>query len=243
MTDIHCHILPNIDDGAIDIEDSLEMAKMAFESGVSEIAATPHFNGEESSLDMIPIINERLSQLKAALAKAGIPVTVYGGAEILCGAETPYLADDKLLPTLGEGNYVLCEFYFDEDLVRMESVLGAVLRNGYIPVVAHPERYEDIQQNPAVIERWFNNGCIIQVNRGSVFGRFGSISERTADFILYHGFAHVIASDAHSSKIRTPHMADIKRWAVDNLGTEYARVLLAENPSRIIKGHPVVSPF
>lgn len=243
MTDIHCHILPDIDDGASDMGESIKMARMAYDSGVTELAATPHFFGEEESLGLLTQIKEGLDSFRRALSAEGIPLTVYSGAEILCTEETPVLAQMRCLPTIGDGRYALCEFYFDESVRTMEYVLGAIKREGYIPVVAHPERYEDIQRDPRIIGNWFEHGIIIQVNRGSLLGRFGQASEEAADYILSHGLAHAIASDAHSSRMRTPYLADIKRYAVESFGADYAKILLSENPARILRGKRVVSPY
>ena len=241
MTDIHCHILPKIDDGASSAEEAVRMAGMAYESGVTAIAATPHFYGAPDSLELLPLITEKLKLFRSALSDEGIPLLVYGGAEILCVRETVELAKRKALPTLGAGKYVLCEFYFDESALTMEAILDSFMGEGYIPVVAHPERYEAIQADPLRLGRWFEKGLILQINRGSILGRFGSSSERTAHFLLSRGLAHVIASDAHSSRMRTPHMADVRRFALENLGAEYTSVLLSENPSRILRGRAVVS--
>ena len=112
MVDIHCHILPGIDDGAQDMAEAVQMARMAYDSGVTDIAVTPHFRGERESLDLIPVIEEGVLKLRKALFEEGIDINIHQGAEILCVAETPYLAEAGLLPTIGDSKYVLLEFYF-----------------------------------------------------------------------------------------------------------------------------------
>lgn len=240
MTDIHCHILPDIDDGASDLEESLEMARMACVSGVTDIAATPHFNGTMEELPLLETILQRLELFKAALKKEDIPLQMHQGAEILCLPETPELAQRNLLPTLGQSNYVLTEFYFDESFAFMDDVLSEIADCGYRIVVAHPERYGVIQRDPRLLERWARLGYVLQMNKGSVLGSFGHRAENAAHDILRLELAHLFASDAHSSYSRTPHMSAIEQWTEEFCTPELAHILLSENPRRILKGKSIV---
>lgn len=240
MVDIHCHILPRFDDGSSSLEESLAMARMAVESGTTDIVATPHFPGQTASLRRISRLLERYEELSDALKREGIPLTLYPGAEILCMAETVDLASRKLLPTIGDTDYFLTEFYFDEDYRYMDEMLAALSAAGYIPVVAHPERYEAIQHDPIVLDRWFRRGYVLQLNKGSALGAFGSRVQKTTAAILDAGLAHVIASDAHSARHRTPHMGPLRDWLDHHLDPGYARILLEENPGRLIRGETMV---
>ena len=240
MVDIHCHILHRFDDGASDLSESLEMARMAARTGVTDIVATPHFSGDADALRSLPRLMDRFRELSAAIAAEGIPITLHPGAEILCVEETASLAKKKLLPTIGSTNYFLTEFYFDEDLQFMDDMLHRLAASGYTPVVAHPERYDAINQDPLLVERWFRRGYVLQVNKGSILGALGRRAEYAAHLILEAGLAHVIASDAHSASRRTPHMGGLNRWLDHNLRSDYAKILTEENPRRIIKGEPLV---
>lgn len=240
MIDIHCHILPDYDDGAEDLEEALEMARMAALSGVTDIIATPHFNGEPAELEQIPLMQRQFQVLRAAAERAGLPLEIHLGAEILCVPETVVLADNRQLPTLADTNYVLTEFYFDESYAYMDEMLSQLLQCGYKPVVAHPERYDVIQREPPLLHRWARQGCVIQLNKGSVLGAFGGRPAQTANDILAMGLAHVFASDAHSCHSRTPHMGELQRWVEECCDTDYAAILLEENPRRILRGQPMV---
>ena len=140
MIDIHCHILPDLDDGAASMDEALDMARMAAESGVTDIIATPHFRGEPEALEMKDEIHRRYREMRAELSRWGIPIRLHQGAEILCTPQTPLLARQGLLPTLGNTRYVLTEFYFNESFGFMDSTLQKIASMGYIPVVAPPER-------------------------------------------------------------------------------------------------------
>lgn len=240
MIDIHCHILPDFDDGAADLDEALEMARMAVASGVTDIIATPHFQGGRNALEQVPIINRQFQRLSAALQQEKIPLRLHPGAEVLCVTETAALAAAHQLPTLGQTDYVLTEFYFDESFAFMDDLLQQIADSGYLPVVAHPERYGAIARDPELIRRWARLGYVIQLNKGSILGAFGSRAEQAANQILAMGIAHVIASDAHSCRSRTPHMGALQQWLSEMCEPEYAAILLEENPCRLLRGRPMV---
>ena len=242
VTDIHCHILPQVDDGAESLEDALEMARMAAESGVTHLIATPHCNLPYASDKNYAsaLLMERVLSLQEQIRQAGIPLSLYPGCEVLCTPEVPKLIRQGKLLTLANSNYLLVEFFFDEDLSYMDDMLSAIAAEGLIPVIAHPERYDSIQHSPYVVERWFRNGYIIQLNKGSILGRLGRRAQGTADWILGSGLAHVVASDAHSPVMRTPDMTQLQQYLFDVCTSEYAEILLKHNPSRILNGRPVL---
>ena len=240
MIDIHCHILPRLDDGASTMEEALEMARMAADSGVTDIVATPHFPGTEESLAERRRITARWQALSDAIEQAEIPLKLHPGAEILCTPETPHLAARGLLPSINGTRYLLTEFPFDTPFAQMDALLQGIADAGYVPVVAHPERYDAIHQEPFRVERWFRREYVLQMNKGSILGAFGSRVGHTADLLLDAGLVHLIASDAHSAHRRTPHMGPLKEWLRHNLDRDYARILLEENPRRLLKDQPMV---
>ena len=212
MVDIHCHILPNCDDGADSMETALLMAQMAVDSGVDTIIATPHCNlpnVKEKNFRDAPLAL-RFVELMQRLRDAGIPLEIQPGAEVMCMPDTIELLRKRQLVTLARSDYLLVEFFFDERVDYMEDMLSAIRAEGLIPVVAHPERYEALQQTPTVIQRWFESGYIIQLNKGSIMGRLGRGAEKTAGLILSRGLAHVIASDAHDTLVRTPDLRSLR---------------------------------
>ena len=240
MVDIHCHILPKIDDGSRSMGESIAMARMAKICGVDKLAATPHFNGTEQSLEMLPGIMSRVRRLRQELQRQNISLEIVPGAEILCLPETLDLARRELLPTLGGSRYLLVEFYFDLPGEEMNHLISGLQEMEYIPVLAHPERYEAIQKNPELAWRWFDQGNIIQLNKGSVMGAFGPAPERCAHELLRRGTVHVIASDAHGADSRTTELGRLRAWAEENLGRTYADVLLRRNPGLILRGQPTL---
>lgn len=240
MIDIHCHILPGLDDGASDLSESLAMAQTAVNCGVTAIVATPHFRGEWESMQQLERMVSRYRQLSQAISQVGLPLGLYPGAEILCLPETVEMARQQELPTLGDTRYMLTEFFFDENLWFMEQTLAGISGCGYIPVVAHPERYEAIQRDPTVIGGWFHKGYVIQLNKGSILGAFGRRPQQAARWLLGGGLAHIIASDAHSSYRRTTDMGLLREMLLERYPEEYVHVLLEQNPERLVRGENMV---
>ena len=240
MIDIHCHILPGFDDGSADLDESLAMAQLACASGTAEIVATPHFQGDEEGLETLGKLLSRYQRLESALRRRGIPLKLHPGAEILCLPATGRLARQGQLPTLGNTNYLLVEFFFDESPEFMNTLLAQLAACGYRPVIAHPERYEAVQKTPELVDAWFRTGYVIQVNKGSPLGAFGGKVQQTAAGLLEAGLVHMLASDAHSISRRTTDMRPLRKWLGENCHPEYVRVLLEENPARLIRGEDMV---
>lgn len=236
MIDIHTHILPGMDDGARDMEDALAMAQLAVESGVHTLVATSHANvggffGEYSVKQYV----RRLEELRGVLRQERIPLTVLSGMEIFTTEEVPEMMEDGQVIPLNHSRYYLMEFDFGIEQVHMDGMLESVIQEGYVPVIAHPERYDCVQESLWSMEGWVQRGCLTQINRGSVFGKFGRRAKECADEMLRRRMAVCIASDAHKPYERTTFMADIKDYMEEQYSFEYARELLYENPLRIIE--------
>ena len=241
MIDIHCHILPAFDDGSTSMAESLAMARMAAASGVTGIVTTPHFPGEPSSIRRLKAQLDHFNALELALQQAEIPIQLYLGAEVLCLPDTPILAQNHALPTIGDTDYLLAEFHFDESGSYMTQMLEMLIDSGYRPIVAHPERFFAVQQEPRLVRHWFDNmDCVIQLNKCSVLGAFGSRVQQTAHLLLDQGVVHLIASDAHGAERRTPHMGQLHQWLDAHCIPEYAEILLERNPARVVEGRPMV---
>jgi protein-tyrosine phosphatase len=242
MTDLHCHILPGLDDGAQTLQDALDMARLAAVSGVNAIVATPHCNlphGKNQNFLSDDLL-QAIAAFRQALHDASIPLRLYGGAEVFCTPETSNLLKEQRLLPLAGSRYLLTEFYFDEAPEFMEECFTAIGEQGFIPVIAHPERYEAVQRAPEMTMRWFHKGQVIQLNKGSILGRLGPHAQQTARWILERGLAHVVASDAHSANIRTPHMAQVRRHLEEVYDPQYAKILLSINPGRIVRDQNVL---
>jgi len=238
LVDLHTHILPGLDDGAGDLEDSLRMARLAVVSGVRCVAATPHscgYDGFDSAL--AKTVLRRTGLLQKKLDEEGIPLVLVPGMEILADdGMAELLREGKLLP-YAETNYVLVEFRFDEDPVRTFGFLEELTAAGYVPVVAHPERYPYVQRETDLAEDWVHQGCLLQMNQGSLTGSFGMEAALCARQLLSRGLVAAVASDAHSPQHRSTDLRPAVQWMKQmRVPAETAKLLLSENPLRILQG-------
>lgn len=240
MIDIHAHILPGIDDGARDIYDTLEMAHIAAESGVTAIVATPHCNipgyfdnyfGEA--------YKEVYQKAVTAIQKESIPIQLLPGMEVYGTYNLPELIVNKKIMPLNQSRYILIEFAFDEDPDFASDLLDRVREVGARPVVAHVERYEFVQEDPNLIYEWWKKGYAIQVNKGSLLGNFGRSAERTAHRLLRHGLVSVVASDAHGPHRRTPYLKEAYQEVCADYTSTLADRLFQKNPSQICKNEAI----
>lgn len=241
MIDIHAHILPDMDDGARSWEEAAEMAETAAESGTHTLAATVHANlpGMDNH-GRLELYARKLERFQRLLRQEQIPLTVCSGMEVFADASFPkdFCPGDFL--TLNGSPYLLVEFSMDESAAQIYRVLDGLLERGCLPVIAHPERYECVQAVPAHVYEWYQMGAVIQLNKGSLLGRFGSRIRRTAESLLRHRLVMAVASDAHRADIRTTDLSGAAEILREEYGRETAYLLLEENPGRILQGRALV---
>ena len=243
MIDLHCHILPAVDDGSDSTETSCQMARLAQESCVDTIVATPHCNlpGNQPNYRNQDL-SARFEAINRVFRREGIDVKILPGCEVFAQGNLQLLLRDRRLYTLNNSRYLLIEFRFGESPDFLNWALASVSQAGLTPVIAHPERYTCIQEDPILIANWFRRGCLVQLNKGSLLGNFGMGPQQAALWLLDQGLAHVIASDAHAAHYRTPHMGKILRFLSKKYPKEYVRMLLLDNPRRIINNEDIPLP-
>lgn len=237
MIDLHAHIIPGYDDGAQTIEDALDMARNAVSSGVKIMTATSH--GDFSSRDpqiMIQKYRRGLSALRSAIERAGLPLRVASGMELLVNECLLHYAEKHPLPSLNGSGYLLVEFYFDIRYGEAVRILEVLRKMGYRLVLAHPERYDFIKQDVGRAVELAGSGIILQINKGSVLREFGVKTYHAAEWILSRGLAGVVASDAHDPVLRTPDLTEVADVLAMDYGAEAAEVLLKKRPAEILKG-------
>lgn len=234
MYDIHCHILPGLDDGSPSFGESLKMAIAAAESGTDGIICTPHVLSE------MPYDTERIhsrrEKLSAMASDAGLKLRLYSGQEIMVGdnyREIPSLLRSHNLLTLAHSGYVLIEFPLFTDCEIIKERTAYIASRGYIPIVAHPERYCSIDVRQIIELK--ESGALIQLNKGSLKGSFGEDARSNAHAFLENGLADFIASDSHSSKVRTPILVNAYNAVSRQYSDEYAARLMHINPVKILK--------
>lgn len=241
MIDIHAHILPGLDDGAEDMYETLEMAKMAVDSGLTAVVATPHCNIPgmyDNYFGKEYVHTFRRTQQR--LEEEGIPLTLCMGMEVFVTPDVNKLAAEKKIITLNGSRYMLVEFDFGEEAGYVQEMLEKIKACGIYPIIAHPERYGLVQKRPELVYQWCKQGYLVQVNKGSLLGRFGRRAQATARKLLSHNLVTTIASDAHGFFERTPWMLEVYDKLSGKYPEKYLKVLFEENPKRICQNQPTI---
>lgn len=235
MIDLHTHILPGLDDGAEDLSDSLEMAELALEGGVDTLVATPHSNqiGRFENYASEEL-EQAFQQFQRALVREHLPLKVHLGMEIYASEDMEEKIRQGRLFGLNRSRYYLVEFAFDEEPNQIGDFLEQIFDAGRIPLIAHPERYFCVQDYPVLVYEWLRMGCFTQINKGSMFGRFGHHAAQAAKVLLHNHLVTCVASDAHSPYMRTTYMGDAQEYLSERFGDDEMYRLMVENPGRIL---------
>ena len=240
MVDIHTHLMPGIDDGAQDWEDTYRMAAIAADSGVDTIVCTHHANipGLYANYDSREL-DDLFEELVQRLKRGGFPLNAVRGMEIFCTEDVvEKIAAGMLLP-IGQTDYYLVEFDFHEGPEAMEEAIFGIMDLGKRVIIAHPERYICLQDEPEILYYWMTRGLLTQVNRGSLQGAFGSGCEDAARTLIEHRMVTCLATDAHSPRSRTTDMGQIYRQISREYSQTSAELLLETNPRRIVNGNNI----
>ncbi|MDZ7374021.1 MAG: hypothetical protein ONB23_08640 [candidate division KSB1 bacterium] len=233
MIDIHAHIIPEVDDGPGSIETSLEMLRIAAQDGITTVVATPHILGNLEFSREREIIRKFLA-LKQRAHEEGIPVRLYLGSEIYID---PRLDLDHRIATLANnGRYFLVEFPMQGIPVFAAERFFEMMVGGKTPIIAHPERNAAILLDPWKAYEFVRRGALLQVNAGSLTGRFGERVRGVAERLLEARLVHFVASDAHDANSRPLQLSGAYRVVAEKMGVDFARTLFYENPRRVLHG-------
>ena len=241
MVDIHTHIMPGVDDGSDSLEESLSMIRQAYESGTDTMVMTPHYlNKSQCRFDASKAQLESFgSRLKEECQKQGLKVSLYQGAEHFGVTEIGRIADEGGIIPINNSRYVLIEFDFEDDYQRVSYVLSQLMSFRFVPIIAHPERYVFLCENPSNAYNLLERGCLLQVNKGSPLGKYGPEAQRMSKWLLDNHLVHFVASDCHSPYQRTPEMQQTHEMLTYRLGLSYVNRIFNENPLKVIKNETV----
>lgn len=234
MHDLHCHLLPAIDDGARDLEVALEMARMQVDQGVTTVACTPHIlPGLYHNTG--PDIHTRVKALSEELIAAGIDLRIVAGADNHVDPQFVQLVQQGHLLTIGNSRYVLVEPPHHVAPARLEDLFFELLVAGYVPILTHPERLTWIEAKFDVVKNLAACGVWMQITSGSLLGRFGRRAKYWAERMICEGHVHILASDAHDCERRPPDLGRGARAAERLIGAEEAKLLVATRPDAVLK--------
>jgi protein-tyrosine phosphatase len=234
MVDIHCHVLPDVDDGPRRIKDSLDMLRNALKTGVKSVVATPHLIENTFNIDVAGR-NHLIHELQSMAKKNGINIQIKGGYECYISPEIFEQKARLIELTLNtNGKYILVELPMHSIPLYIEKTLISLKDRGVIPVIAHPERNIVISKNPNVLLNFLSKGCVAQLNAGSILGYYGRAIRDTARKLLLHNLVHLVASDMHSTT--SPMMAQALPAISALIGNDRALYMFNVVPHRIVMG-------
>jgi protein-tyrosine phosphatase len=237
LIDLHCHILPGMDDGPADIEECLEMARQAVEDGIDTVVATPHSqNG--MYVNARSDICRRVQEINRILEAAAIDLVVMPGAEEHIRPEMGLAGGLDTISTINDnGRYVLVEFPFMNLPHGVREVFFRMKQQGLTPVLAHPERNAAIQRHIEILYPFIESGCLTQITAMSLTGDLGEPARACACRMVELRLAHVIASDAHSAGHRRPELSTAVAVAAQLMGSrQEAENMVMRTPRAIISG-------
>lgn len=236
LIDLHCHLLPGIDDGAPDLETALRMARIAHDDGIRTIACTPHIYPGLYDNDA-DAIRGAIATLQVALADAGIDLVLVPGADTHLVPEVLDGVRRGRIPTLNGSRYLLLEPPHHVEPPNFLDSLFQLRAGGIVPVITHPERLSWVEERHATFVRAVEGGALLQITAGSLTGRFGRRARYWAQRFLDEGLVSIIATDAHGASRRPPLLAEARDAAAQQVGADEARRLVEERPAAIIADH------
>ena len=239
MIDIHCHILPGLDDGAKDMEESVCMCAMAAEDGIEKIVATPH------TMDGIYInktqdIKQAVNVLNSVLIEKKIHVEILPGADVHVNIDLLELIKEGKASTINDNHhYMLLELPHQSVPPNIKDLIFDLNIHGITPILTHPERNAVLQNDIDTLYDLVLQGILIQITAHSLRGEFGPAAEKCCLELLKHNLVHVIATDAHSSTGRPPYLSYALKKAAEIIDEKDALALVTSNPSAIIQGQNI----
>lgn len=233
LTDIHIHLLPGLDDGPNSVENAVDLARQAYETGTRVAVCTPHLQvgNRNNTRD---VVLQAVAQLAKDLERAQIDLQLLPGAEVMIHPSLPELHTNGLLPTIGDhGIHLLLELPWTPWPPGLEELIFKLRQQGLEIIIAHPERYSPVQKNPSLVEQWVDQGLLIQANAPSLADP-KSPSGRLAHTFLQQGLVHFIGSDGHSRN-RPPVLGPLLNQLSDRYG-EQVQIQAVANAAAVAAG-------
>ena len=239
MIDFHNHILPTVDDGASSIDMSISMLQHAQEQGITDIVNTVHFQhpkmeGKEITFEFI---KGQIDKLNDLLEKKNIKINIHIGSEVFFLPNLLELIDNPL-STIGNGKYMLIEFHPFNIPDIHKQIFFDLKMNGITPIIAHPERYNQVQENINIVADWLEAGCIVQIDAGSPIGLLGKRAKATSEILIKNNWFQLLGSDAHDNKNRNFCMKESLSYVDSIVDFDLSHIKI-RNPKKIIQGETI----
>jgi protein-tyrosine phosphatase len=242
MIDLHCHILPGIDDGPKTLTESLEMARIFEQAGYSHVVATPHAVPGTTWMPKPEEIRIQLAELNHAIAKNGIKLKVLPGMEIALDPNISDLLDQGQVQPLAGTSYVLIEPPFQRLPLGWDQAVFNVLSHGFSVLLAHPERCAQLSAKPQLCDKLIESGVYFQVNWDSFLGHHGRTTQKMAIYLANKAYIHCLATDSHDAKSRNATQVRRTAETIEELvGPRNLQLISRENPIRVLRNEALKS--
>ena len=236
MIDFHNHIIPNLDDGSKSVEMSLSMLKEAQSQGITDVVNTVHYQhpklyAKNTSYDFV--INE-VKKMEEIANSNNINIKIHAASEVFFQFNLTEILENPIT-TFGNSKYMLIEFNTLSFPKDYEQELFKLQLKGITPIIAHPERYREVQLNVELVKKWIERGFIVQIDCASILGTFGKNAKNAAIKLVENGFCHLIGSDAHNNKKRNFLLKPSIEKCIDIIGEQSTEIII-NNANKIING-------
>ena len=238
FVDIHCHILPGVDDGSQTPEETKAMLQMAWDEGIQIMVATPHYHKQRGKND-IELIKKQLL-LTRKLAKEVHPkMQICLGMEIYYGEDVPELLKEGRVVSIRKSRYILVEFSPGDEFQYILNAVRKLQMSGHTVIIAHIERYNCLRKDISNVEYLREMGAYLQVNTGSITGSYGRSVKKFLREVLKAHLVQLVGTDAHGSERRTPKMQEAYKEVVKRCGEEYADQIFGQNAKKVLRNEEI----
>lgn len=242
MIDMHSHFLPQIDDGSRNVEETFQMIKEARKAGFTAIVSTSHyisdtyeFNKEER--------REIINAISSNLSKEDIDIKLYNGAEVYIDVDIIEKIKNETIPKINNSKYLLIELPMQTQMLSADDIIHTILSNNIVPIIAHPERYKYVQDNPNILIDYIEKGVLFQANFASIIGYYGNSAKKTVIKLLKNDMIHCLGTDCHRAGSIYTNMNKIIEHLNKILPKKEIEKLTVTNPMKIINNHEIKINF
>lgn len=233
MIDIHSHLMPNVDDGAKSVEEAIELIKEAKVEGITDIILTPHYiiDSYEQNIETLNHLKDKLQQM---IKNENVDINLHIGMEVYITNNLVEIFKQNKILTLAGSKYILIELPMNTYVQYLDMVVFKLIENNIIPIIAHPERYKFVQENPKNLKKLLDSGCLIQSNIGSILGIYGKKAKKTIKYLLKNDLINFLATDTHRRKTIYPLLKKGIKKIEKITGKEKAQELTSLNAQKIL---------
>ena len=238
FVDIHCHILPGVDDGSQTPEETKAMLQKAWDEGIQIMVATPHYHKQRGKND-IELIKKQLLLTRKLAKEVNPKMQICLGMEIYYGEDVPELLKEGRVVSIRKSRYILVECSPGDEFQYILNAVRKLQMSGHTVIIAHIERYNCLRKDISNVEYLREMGAYLQVNTGSITGSYGRSVKKFLREVLKAHLVQLVGTDAHGSERRTPKMQEAYKEVVKRCGEEYADQIFGQNAKKVLRNEEI----